>query len=421
MVAVATAANPGVTLTYFPRGAARDVLTSRDAECLIEGPAGTGKTMALCHKMHLAARKYPRCRILLVRKTLESLKTGALSTYLKHVRPELDGVIAFGGNKFYPAEFRYPNGSVIVVSGMDKADKIMSSEFDVAVVNEATELTLDDWQALKTRLRNGVMPYQQIIADCNPSGARHWLNQRCNDGATRRLRSRHTDNPAYWDVRRGEWTVQGRVYVERNLAGLTGVRRARLLDGVWAAAEGQVYPDFNPDQHVRAVDVLGWRPVIGVDVGSRNPTAILTAHVRGDGYVHVSHEVYRRNMTSSDIVAAIAAEADSVLPEAIFIDPSAKGYIDDLARDGYPVVAATNDVLIGIQRVQTALVEGFSIDPSCTNTIDEFGMYRYPENTRAETDKPVKEDDHGMDALRYLCLGALTPVVDIAEAYAAWA
>jgi PBSX family phage terminase large subunit len=407
-----------IRLRYYPVGSAKAFIAARDLECLIEGPAGTGKTMAAMQKLHLTARKYPKARILMVRQTLESLKTGALNTYIKHVRPELDGVTAFGGNKFYPAEFRYPNGSVIAVGGLDKADKFMSSEFDVIFVNEGTEIPEDTWQALKTRLRNGVVPYQQLLTDCNPSGPRHWLNQRCIAGKTRRIKSTHRDNPAYWDARRNDWTQQGREYVEATLGGLTGVRRQRLLEGVWAAAEGQVYTEFNPDRHVRttikypvygivpdgAVDITHCTTSMAVDVGSRNPTAILTAHHRDD-YLHISHEVYRRGMTSSDILAAIKDEADRCHPDVIYIDPSAKAYIDDLTREKYPAAPAVNDVLVGIQRVHGVLARGFSVDPSCTNLIDEFGMYSYPDNPKIETDKPVKDNDHAMDALRYLCVG----------------
>lgn len=406
VAALTTSARKPIRLTYYPVGAAKEFIAARDPEVLIEGPAGTGKTFAAMQKLHLTARKYPKARILMVRQTLESLKTGALNTYIKHVQPELDGVVAFGGSKFYPAEFRYPNGSVIIVGGLDKADKFMSAEYDVIFVNEGTETTEDTWQALKTRLRNGVVPYQQLLADCNPAGPRHWLNQRCNAGKTRRIRSTHRDNPAFWDLKRGDWTEQGRRYVEETLAGLTGVRRQRLLEGVWAATEGQVYTEFDPERHVKSIDTTYWTTYMAVDVGSRNPTAILTAHHReGDDHLHVSHEVYRRGMTSTDILDAIKAEADRSQPYDIFIDPSAKAYIDDLRRAGYPAKHAVNDVLVGIQRVHSVLGRGFSADPSCTNLIDEFGMYSYPDNPKLELDKPVKDNDHAMDALRYLCVG----------------
>ena len=404
------------TIRYRPVGSARDLIAARDPEVLAVGPAGTGKTLAACWKIHLACLRYPGIRVLMVRKTLESLKSGALNTFINGVKPMVFGVETFGGSKFFPAEFRYPNGSVILVSGMDKAEKILSAEFDLIYVNEATEpgLMESDWETLITRLRNGKMPYQQIIADGNPSSPRHWMNRRCNDGKTRRITSTHKDNPVYWDTRKDDWTEVGRQYVNTVLAGLSGVQRKRLYEGVWAAAEGLVYTEFNPTEHVRSVDVSGWRTVLGVDVGSRNPTAILVAHVAGDGRVHVSRELYRRNMSASDILAAIEQFADEYNPEAVYIDPSAKGYIEDMQRLGIPAEPAVNDVLVGIQRVHAQFQTGLTFDPSCTNGIDELGMYAYPDNPRVETDKPMKDNDHFCDGLRYLCMGVAEPA-DVLE------
>ncbi len=418
---VATASHPGeVRLRYHPAGTHYDLIMAKEPEVLAAGPAGTGKTRTICEKIHLAATNYPGARILMTRSNLEALKPAALNTFINGVRPHIDGVETFGGNKFTPAEFRYPNGSIINVNGLDKPDKVKSAEYDLIYVNEATEIPESTWEMLKSRLRHGVMPYQQLIGDCNPSGPRHWLNVRCHRGQTRRVVSTHRDNPAYWDQATNTWTDQGWQYVQENLSGLSGIQRKRLFEGLWVAAEGLVYPEFTSEM-VREVDVDGWRTVMGADVGSRNATAILTAHVAGDNRIHISREVYRRGMTSSDILAAIESAADMTDPDAIYVDPSAAGYIGDLTRDGYPAVKATNDVLTGIQRVHGAFQIGLTIDPSCTNLIDELGMYAYPDNPRIETDKPVKEHDHACDALRYLVMGALEPTMDIEEWYTAWA
>jgi phage terminase large subunit len=359
-------------------------------------------------KLHHTALYVPGVRLLLARRVLEDLKTGALATYTNHVQPQLDGVVTFGGNRFYPGEFRYANGSIIHVVGLDKPGKVMSAEYDIIAVNEATEVDENTWQTLKSRLRNGRLAYQQLIGDCNPSGPRHWLNVRCNAGLTRRVQTTHRDNPAYWNAALGEWTTMGRTYVLQTLGSLTGVQRKRLLDGVWAAAEGIVYPEFVPEmvQHRDDDELRPWRRVMAADIGSRNPTCIGRGHVRGDGFLHISREIYRRNMTATEIIDTIKREADELRPDAIYIDPSAKGYIDDLVRAGYPAMAAENDVLEGIQRVKGVLAGGFSIDPSCINIIDEFGLYAYPDNPRVETDKPVKDFDHGMDMLKYMVLGA---------------
>ncbi len=379
---------------YMPRGGCAAFYTALEPEVLAVGPAGTGKTLAACWKLHHVALRVPQVRILMARKVLEDLKAGALATYTNQVQPILDGVRPFGGNRFYPGEFRYGNGSVIQVVGMDKPGKVMSAEYDVIYVNEATELHEEDWESLKSRLRNGRLAYQQLIGDCNPAGPRHWLKNRCDSGMTRYIHTTHHDNPMYWDAAIGDWTTMGYAYVQQNLAGLTGHRRKRLFEGVWAAAEGAVYQDFNPQVHVKHVDTTDWGTVLAVDVGTRNPTAILTIRKASDDRRHVQREVYRRGMSSDEIVDAITAEADATNPEAIYLDPSANDYILTLQRKGYPAVKANNDVTFGIGEVTSALANGLTISPACVNLIAEMETYHYPEGTRSETDKPVKEFDH---------------------------
>ena len=394
-------------VTYRPRGGVRRLFTCRDQVVVLEGPAGTGKTYGALWYLHAMALKHPGMRALLARKTLSSLTGSAQVTFQNHILASgVYGVEPYGGSKFSPAAYRYPNGSQIIVGGMDKASKVMSAEYDLIYIPEATELTETDAQALMTRLRNGVMPWQQLLMDCNPAGPQHWLNQWCHAGRATRIVTTHRDNPLLWDRDADDWTPFGRDYMGK-LWALTGVMRKRLLDGVWAATEGIVYPEFTYEQHVKSVDTAGWRTVLGVDVGARNPTAILTGHVAGDERIHISRELYRGGMTSTDILAAIAAEADRAHADTIYIDPSAKMLIDDLKRRRYPVAPARNDVVGGIQRVRAALTGGFTIDPACGATIDEFGMYAYPENARIETDNPVKDHDHAMDALRYLVAGVL--------------
>jgi phage terminase large subunit len=153
--------------SFRPYGAAKTLFECRDAEVLLSGPAGTGKSRACLEKLHIVALKYPGMRGLIVRKTAVSLTSTALVTWNEHVVAEgkRHGLLNwYGGSQQEPAQYTYSNGSRVTVGGMDKATRIMSSEYDVIYVQEAIELTLDDWEALTTRLRHGTMPYQQIIA-----------------------------------------------------------------------------------------------------------------------------------------------------------------------------------------------------------------------------------------------------------------
>ena len=226
---------------YAPRGAAATLLECRDKEVLVSGPAGTGKSRAALEKGHLLALLNPESRGLIVRKTRESLGSTALVTWRQFVIAEAlrSGEVWFyGGSAEEPAQYRYRRGSIVNIGGMDKSTKIMSSEYDWVYVQEATELTVDDWEAITTRLRNGKISFQQLMADANPNVPHHWLKGRCDRGQTRMLESRHEDNPILFDDD-GRMTTRGEAYIA-TLDALTGVRYQRLRRGLWVAAEGLV-------------------------------------------------------------------------------------------------------------------------------------------------------------------------------------
>jgi hypothetical protein len=266
-------------LDFLPRGGNLQLMRSREKEILAEGPAGTGKTRTALELVHLLARTYPKLRALITRKHQVTLTSTALVTFNEKVLHPVDGVAFFGGNKDEPAAYRYGNGSRIVVGGMDNASKILSSEYDIIYVNEATELSEEDWETLTTRLRNGVLKHMRIIGDCNPAHSRHWLNRRCQQGKTQRIRTRLEDNPAYFDDY-GRPTTEGAYYLE-TLNNLTGTRRQRLRDGLWVGDEHTVYDGFLEELHVRPLEP-GVRFVdgaYGVDYGMRHLAAVVAVSV----------------------------------------------------------------------------------------------------------------------------------------------
>lgn len=390
------------TVTYAPHGASRELFKHHEPEVVISGPAGTGKTYGALWRLHLAALKYPGMRGIMLRKVQEDLTASALVTYQERVLGAGNfGVRAFGGSKLVPAGFQYPNGSMLLIGGLDKPDKVMSREYDLIYVNEAWETTEDDWEKLTTRARWGVMPYQQVFGDTNPQGEGHWMYERFLAGRLTMLFSKHEDNPVLWDARAERWTPAGEDYLAK-LGNLTGFRRDRLLLGLWTAAEGVVYPAFNRQTHVKTVNCEGWATALGMDVGTRNPTVVLTARYSGDR-LHIEHEHYQAGMSSDAITDVAVDRYKATRATKLTIDPSAAGLISSLTARGIKASKADNDILIGISRV-TSILESFTIDPSCVNTIREFGLYRYPGGRRSSTDVPVKEDDHAMDALRYLVL-----------------
>lgn len=336
-----------VPLTFKLRGGlltiAQALSKDSDAvEILAEGPAGTGKTRTILELINLLAHRYPRSRYLIVRKHQVTLTSTCLVTFNEKVRHVLDGVTFFGGNKDEPAAYRYPNGSRIVVGGMDNATKVLSSEYDLIYVNEATELSEGDWETLTTRLRNGVLPHQRIVGDCNPAHDKHWLNRRCNEGKVLRIRSRLQDNPVYF-TDTGAETEAGAAYLNA-LAGLTGPRRERLLLGKWTGHEHAIYKTFARETHVRPLPAgIQWQQgAIGGDQGGIHRAAGVAIKVdqygrrwaveawaqpdteHGDltareiGRLAVSHGIYR--VRTDPTAAAVAAATSRLMGSSVLVN-----------------------------------------------------------------------------------------------------
>ncbi len=381
----------------------------RDREVLIEGPAGTGKSRAALEKVHAAARKYPGMRGAILRKTRKSLTQSAMVTFQEKVVAPADAVRW----RTQEQEYRYPNGSVIVVGGLDDPQKIMSSEYDLIYVQEATELREHDWELLDTRLRNGVMPYQQIIADCNPDAPTHWLNARCNQGKTTRIVSRHVHNPAISDE-----------YLE-TLRNLTGVRRARLYEGRWAQSSGTVHEGWDAAIHV--VDRFeipdDWTRYWSVDFGFTNPFVWQAWAQDHDGRLYRYHEIYKTGTLVEDHARRmLAIAADEPRPAAVVCDHDAEGRATLERYLRLRTVPAEKGIVGGLQAVDArlrvagdgrprlfllrdSLVERDArLDeakkPCCTE--EEMDSYVWKEDRAGLKEEPLKQDDHGNDALRYM-------------------
>lgn len=439
---------------YEPRGAARELFQTRTSEVVMAGAAGTGKSLACLFRLHLAALSTPNIRCLIARKTAVSLGSTTLVTFEKKVADAAlsAGVVSwFGGSQREAPGYRYSNGSVINVGGLDKPEKVLSSEYDLIFCDEATELTITDWETLGTRLRNGILSWQQQIAACNPAHPTHWLKQRADAGALTLLTSVHRDNPAYVNSD-GSLTVKGVDYMAK-LDALTGVRRLRLREGKWAAAEGLIYEGFDPTVHVvpRSVIRPEWTRRLVIDFGFTNPFCAQWWAEDGDGRLYMYREIYRTKTLVEDHARDILLQVTKVIgdvPERTVL--TAKDIRDDVAaglriwteprpqtiicdhdaedratlerhlgmgtraahktvKDGLDAVAArirpAGDGRPRIYLCEDALVDRDPLlveskKPTCTaEEIVGYVWDAQPGKTPKEA--PVKQDDHGMDTMRY--------------------
>lgn len=401
-------------------GGVKDFVNYRGPEAIVHGPAETGKTLGALFKLHICATEYPNASIVIMRKTLTSVYSTVLQTFVRKVLgPDENSwpCVRYGGEK--PEWFQYNNGSRIWVAGMDKSSRVLSAEHDIIFWNQPEEGTLEEWEICTTRTtgRAGNMPYSQTIGDCNPAWPTHWIYNR---SSLRLFHSRHSENPALFDQETGAITAQGQ-HTMKVLEALTGLRRIRLLDGKAARAEGVVYETWDEGVHLIYADAVPKlrRYVAGQDWGFTHPGVLGVWGLDNDGRMYLIAQVYRTKRLIKWWTKQAVELNNEFGIETFVCDPSEPAYIMQYRQAGLNAVAGFNSVRPGINAVQERLeVAGdgkprlFIVRDSLRHpdivlqskqqphaTEQEFPGYVWA-NKKAK-EQPVKELDDGLDMMRY--------------------
>ena len=252
--------------------------------------------------------------------------------------------------------------------------------------------------------------------NCNPAGPVHWFKVNWID--TRRdkkllyLHFTMDDNLSLSEKTKARYRS---MYV--------GVFYLRYIKGLWKAAEGLIYTMFTDDnlytddQRPVALKSTAVRS-IAVDYGTTNPCVFLD--IWDDGQTLWVDREYRWDSRSEEArrspnpqrtdsqYADDMAEFMGNRPEEqceIIVDPSAASFIAELQGRGYYVKPADNEVIDGIRIVSTLLAKrNIRINRKCRGLTGEMQSYVWDDKAaeRGE-EKPVKQQDHGPDALRYYC------------------
>lgn len=252
---------------------------------------------------------------------------------------------------------------------------------------------------------------EQAIARCSVEGSRYWFN--CNP-----------EGPEHWFYK--EWIMKAaqknvlhlHFTMEDNYSLSERVRRRyeslysgvfydRYIKGLWCVAEGLVYPMFSQDNITDEIPESGVY-YISVDYGTLNPFSAGLWCVDGDKAVRVSEFYYsgrktQKLMTDEKYYDEIEKLAGKHKIRCVIIDPSAASFIECIRSHGrFSVRAAKNDVLDGIRITANMIAKKkLLIHKSCKDSIREFKLYRWDE--RGTTDKVIKDNDHAMDDIRYMC------------------
>lgn len=254
-------------------------------------------------------------------------------------------------------------------------------------------------------------PEARYWFNCNPESAEHWFYKEwiCNTRQKKALHLHFTmqDNPILSPEQIAD---AERLY--------TGVFYNRYIKGLWCVAEGLIYPMFDKAVHVTHHPELqpGGDYYISCDYGTLNPTSAGLWYLQPDGHAIRLREYYydgrktKTPRTDEEHYAALKQLAGDVAGKvrAVIVDPSAASFIECIRRHGlFRVWQADNSVLNGIRDTSSLLqMQYLHICDNCTDIIREFSLYRWDES--AAEDRPIKENDHAMDDMRYFVRTAMT-------------
>lgn len=199
-------------------------------------------------------------------------------------------------------------------------------------------------------------------------------------------------------------------------------RKARK-SGRFVHIVGMIYNEFDQNIHVGEAKHKPYKgknvnTIVSIDPGLMK-CAVVWGAVRQGGSVDIYEEMYVQDWKISDVCKEIARinNYHGVEPMYYVIDPKAKDRSKQTGKSDYSefvdngiiAVLGQNEVSPGINRVREYLSRGdLSIRANCKHLIKEFKLYRWKEPPK-QTDedapeKPVKKDDHALDALRYLLM-----------------
>lgn len=287
-----------------------------------------------------------------------------------------------------------------------QVSKIRGSEIKFCYIDELVDVNEDVFNMLKSRLS---LPYSECHAACNPAAPTHYVKKFIDSAAkgvdVYCLSWQIYDNPYLPQdyVKALEAEYDGTVYYDRYIL------------GKWTLAEGLIYPNYE-----KAVVSASSLPsvasydqyALSIDYGTQNATAALLFGRKGTSWVLFREYRYSgrdtgRQKTDAEYVDDMLSFTEDIpISEGdaleVIIDPSAASFIEAIRRTGrFKVRKADNDVSNGVRCTAVAMSNGtLQISDSCAGTLKEIQGYIW-DTSRDDVERPVKVEDHCMDAMRY--------------------
>jgi PBSX family phage terminase large subunit len=375
-----------------------DFVVSDDLYLICDGAVRSGKTVFMSAAFVIWAMEYyDRTNFAICGKTVQSAERNVLKPLQEN--ESLPYTMSYKvSTKVLTVRCGTKENYFYIFGGKDESSYMLIQGITLAGVL-FDEVALMPRSFVEQALSRAIsFEYPKYWFNCNPESPNHyfykeWLENQ-KDGTTH-LHFLLEDNPIL--------TPQ---MIERTKAMYSGVFYDRYIRGLWVIAEGIIYPMFGKDSTVPTIEREYSRYVISMDYGIQNPTAILLwgfcdgVWYQVDEYYHSGRETSQQK-TDQEYYENLEKLAGDRYVDWLIIDPSATSFITLVKQKRrFRVKQARNDVIDGIQKTASAIQQGkIKVNDCCKRTIKEYGLYSWDQ--KADEDRPIKDNDHAMDATRY--------------------
>ena len=359
------------------------------------GSAGSGKSYSIAQKIIIRCCKEP-IKVLVCRRYATTLRNSCFSLF-KEILTKWK-ITPYVKIKETDMSISFPNGSQIIMIGLDTEEKLLSlNNVSTVWVEEAYEVEREKVEQLNLRMR-GAADNQQIFLSWNPISKSSWLYNFTVENPPESSIFHHStykDNPflnAEYIAALDEMAIRNPAKYRVYGLGEWGVDTEGLVITNWRAEE------FNPME----LASLGYEHRAGLDLGWIDKTAILdTLYDRANKTIYVFNEFYKSGVQPSQIVEAIRDM--NLTKTKIYVDAAEPRTIQFFKNEGInatPCAKGKDSVKAGLMFLQDSLI---IVHPSCKNFITELENFSYIKSkiTGEYTEDTTHEWSHAIDACRY--------------------
>lgn len=273
----------------------------------------------------------------------------------------------------------------------------------------ADEITLHNEGFVKQALNRMSLPNSKAIWTTNPDVPNHFINKEYREVAAEK-------GYKHWHFELDDNLTLSEEYKQNIKNAYTGSFYQRFILGLWVSGDGVIYDMWDKEiNEVKESDInieeikSRSRRYISIDYGTTNPMAFLDIWDDGDT-IWILDEYYydskkaQRQKTDKEYGDDLEKFIGDEHPIYIILDPSAASFKAEIRSRRLRPKDADNEVNDGIRMVSTLIRQGKikCLSKKCGPLLDNIMSYIWDEKAaeRGE-EKPIKEFDHDLDALRY--------------------